>query len=243
MAALPYKDSRSSKKRQVEEMFDNISPKYDLLNHILSVNIDKIWRKRAIKLLHSHKPKLLLDVATGTGDFAIAASKKLSCKVVGIDISEGMLKIGNKKLEDKQLNQQIKLQKADSENLPFPNNFFDSATVAFGVRNFENLKTGLSEILRVIKPGAAFVVLEFSKPKKWPVKQFYFFYFRNVLPLIGKLISKDKNAYTYLPESVKEFPDGTDFLQILNEVGFVKNECFVQTFGIASIYKAIKPEN
>ena len=243
MAALPYKNSEKTKKKQVEEMFDNISPRYDLLNHLLSVNIDKIWRKRAIRMLAKFNPKKILDIATGTGDFAIAATKKMNVKVVGIDISEGMLTIGREKVNNKGLSNKIELLKADSEDLPFENQIFDAAIVGFGVRNFENLKVGLQEIQRVLKPGAVFLVLEFSKPAKTPFKQLYFFYFKYVLPFIGKLISKDKSAYTYLPDSVKEFPDGESFLQILNEVGFEDTKCYQQTFGIASIYKAVKPEN
>jgi demethylmenaquinone methyltransferase/2-methoxy-6-polyprenyl-1,4-benzoquinol methylase len=243
MAALPYKQSGQSKKDQVEEMFNNISPKYDLLNHLLSANIDRIWRKKTIKKLSSFRPSYVLDIATGTGDFAVAATKLADVKVVGIDISEGMLDIGRKKIEKKGLTGLVELVKADSENLPFENNLFDAAIVGFGVRNFENLKKGLSEIYRVLKPGAVFYVLEFSKPKKTPVKQIYYFYFKNILPFIGRLVSRDNRAYTYLPESVNEFPDGDKFLTILAEVGFTENKCFPQTFGIASVYEARKLEN
>ena len=241
MAALPNKKSNQSKKGQVEEMFNNISPKYDLLNHLLSVNIDKIWRKKAVNKLKAVQPELVLDVATGTGDFAVAITKLSDVKVIGIDISEGMLNVGRRKIEKKGLTEFVKLLKADSEKLPFENNSFDAATVGFGVRNFENLEKGLSEIFRVLKPEAKFLVLEFSKPKKAPFKQLYYFYFTKVLPLIGRLISKDSNAYTYLPESVNEFPDGERFLTILADVGFVKNKSFPQTFGIATIYEAYKP--
>ncbi len=243
MAALPYKHSEQSKKGQVEEMFNNISSKYDLLNHLLSFNIDKIWRKNTISKLQSKKPKYILDVATGTGDFAIIASKIEGTKIVGIDISAGMLEVGRKKIEKKGLSDVIELQKADSENLPFEDEIFDAAIVGFGVRNFENLKDGLSEILRVLKPGGVFFVLEFSKPDKSPFKQMYKFYFTRILPLVGRMVSKDSRAYTYLPESVNEFPDGERFLTILAEVGFVSNSCFPQTFGIASIYEAFKKEN
>jgi len=243
MAALPYKQSKQSKKDQVEEMFNNISPKYDLLNHLLSANIDKIWRKKTIKKLSSFRPSNVLDIATGTGDFAIAATRLAGVKVVGIDISEGMLEVGRKKIERYGLADSVELLKADSENLPFKDNWFDAAIVGFGVRNFENLKKGLSEIYRVLKPGAVFYVLEFSKPKKTPVKQLYHFYFKNILPFIGRLVSRDSRAYTYLPESVNEFPDGDKFLTILAEVGFAENKCFPQTFGIASIYEARKLEN
>ncbi len=241
--ALPYKQSQQSKKGQVEEMFDNISPKYDLLNHLLSVNIDKIWRKNTIRKLRVYNPSLILDIATGTGDFAVAATKLPEVKVIGIDISEGMLAVAREKIHKKKLDQRISVQKADSENLPFDDNSFDASVVGFGVRNFEHLKVGLSEILRVLKPGSVFYVLEFSKPSKTPFKQLYKFYFKRILPTIGRLISKDKSAYTYLPESVAEFPDGDDFLAILAEVGFENNRCYRQTFGIASIYEAHKPKN
>jgi demethylmenaquinone methyltransferase / 2-methoxy-6-polyprenyl-1,4-benzoquinol methylase len=243
MAVLPYKNSSQSKKNQVEEMFDNISPKYDLLNHLLSVNIDKIWRKNAIKKVKVFAPQNILDVATGTGDFAIAATRIKNVRVTGIDISEGMLEIGRKKVERKKLSGQIELIKADSENLPFDKDTFDAATVGFGVRNFENLEKGLSEIFRVLKPGGVFVVLEFSKPKKTPFKQLYYFYFTKILPALGRLISKDNSAYTYLPESVKTFPDGEDFIDILNNVGFVESSSHQQTFGIATIYFSRKAKN
>ena len=243
MAALPYKHSEQSKKNQVEEMFNNISPKYDLLNHLLSFNIDKIWRKNAIRKLNRKKPSLILDIATGTGDFAIAASKIEGTKVIGIDISEGMLEVGKRKIGKKGLSSIIELQKADSENIPFEDEKFDAAIIGFGVRNFENLKKGLSEIFRVLKPGGILYILEFSKPLKSPFKQIYRFYFTKILPFIGQMVSKDSRAYTYLPESVNEFPDGDRFLVILAEVGFVNNRCFPQTFGIASIYEAFKVEN
>jgi len=240
MAALPYNHSENSKKKQVEEMFDNISSRYDLLNHLLSVNIDKIWRRKTIKKLRSFHPSNILDVATGTADFAIEAAKLNNVKIVGIDISEGMLEVGRTKVEKKALVNVIELRKADSENLPFEDNTFDSAIVGFGVRNFESLKKGLAEILRVLKPGGVFFILEFSKPQKAPIKQLYQFYFTRILPLIGKTVSKDARAYTYLPESVNEFPDGELFLTILAEVGFVENKSFPQTFGVASIYEAHK---
>lgn len=241
--ALPYKNSEQNKKGQVEEMFDNISHRYDLLNHLLSVNIDKLWRKRTIKKLKHHNPEHILDIATGTGDFAVTATKLGDVRITGIDISEGMLNVARKKIIKKRLDKQINLKKADSENLPFNDSFFDAAIVGFGVRNFENLKKGLSEIQRVLKPGGYFYVLEFSKPDKTPFKQLYKFYFKSVLPLIGRIVSKDKSAYTYLPESVDEFPDGDNFLAILAGVGFENNKCFRQTFGIASIYEAQKPAN
>lgn len=243
MAALPNKNSEQSKKDQVEEMFDNISPKYDLLNHVLSANIDRLWRKNTINKLKFYKPGLILDIATGTADFAVAATMIKGVKVIGIDISEGMLEVGQKKIERKKLTDTINLIKADSENLPFENDKFDAAIVGFGVRNFENLKKGLAEIKRVLKPGAVFYVLEFSKPVKSPYKHIYQFYFNKILPLIGRAVSKDSSAYTYLPESVNEFPDGDKFLTILADVGFVDNRYFLQTFGIATIYEAHKSEN
>lgn len=243
MTVLPNKNSVQSKKNQVEEMFDNISPKYDLLNHVLSANIDKLWRRKAIKMLKPYQPELILDVATGTADFAIAATRIKGAKVVGIDISEGMLQVGRMKVEKNGLTNSIELIKADSESLPFASNKFDAAIVGFGVRNFETLKTGLSEINRVLKPGGVFFVLEFSKPQKSPYKNLYQFYFTKILPFIGKIVSKHSNAYTYLPESVNEFPDGEKFLTILADVGFVKNKYFLQTFGIATIYEAHKSEN
>lgn len=243
MAALPDKQSTQSKKVQVEEMFDNISDSYDLLNHLLSVNIDKIWRRNTIKKLSRFQPKTILDIATGTGDFAVAATKIKGAKITGIDISAGMLEVGRKKVKRKNLTDIIDLQKADSENLPFKDDYFDAAIVGFGVRNFENLEKGLAEIFRVIKPGGSFYVLEFSKPQKTPFKQFYKFYFTRILPLVGRMVSKDINAYTYLPESVNEFPSGELFLTILADVGFIENLCFPQTFGIASIYEAHKAKN
>ena len=191
-------------------------------------------------MLSPYHPELIVDIATGTADFAVAATKINGAKVVGIDISEGMLEVGRRKIEKKALANVIDLIKADSENLPFENDKFDAAIVGFGVRNFENLKKGLSEIKRVLKPGGVFFILEFSKPEKSPYKQIYQFYFTKVLPFIGRQISKDSNAYTYLPESVNEFPDGEKFLTILADVGFVGNKCFLQTFGIASIYEAHK---
>ena len=241
MAALPYKQSKQSKKGQVEEMFDNISPRYDFLNHVLSLNIDKIWRRKTINKLKPYQPENILDIATGTGDFAVAALKLGDVKVTGIDISEGMLNVGREKIKAKKLDKQIQFRKADSEQLPFDEGAFDAAIVGFGVRNFENLKKGLAEIQRVLKPGGVFFVLEFSKPVSFPFKQIYLFYFTRILPLIGRMVSKDSRAYTYLPESVNEFPDGDRFLTILADVGFVQNECYRQTFGIASIYKAHKP--
>jgi len=242
MAAVPYKNSNQSKKVQVEEMFDQISHRYDLLNHILSVNIDKAWRRRAVRMLKAIQPKTILDIATGTADFALAAEKLKPEKITGIDLSEGMLKIGRQKVEKKGLSHLIELRKADSEALPFDNQSFDAAIVGFGVRNFENLEQGLAEIFRVLRPGGVFVVLEFSLPKSKVFRELYFFYFLKVLPWLGRLVSKDNRAYTYLPESVREFPDGEDFARILEKAGFEKCRWVPQTFGIATIYEAQKPK-
>jgi demethylmenaquinone methyltransferase/2-methoxy-6-polyprenyl-1,4-benzoquinol methylase len=239
MDVVPYKDSLS-KKDQVAKMFNNISRRYDFLNQLLSLGIDKMWRKRAIGVLEPLKPKILLDVATGTGEFALEALKLNPDKIYGIDIADGMLDIGRKKILAKNVNAKVELLHGDSENIPFGENKFDAATVAFGVRNFENLKRGLSEILRVLKPGGMVVILEFSKPTSFPFKQVYSFYFRFILPRIGSMVSHDKAAYTYLPKSVEAFPDGEDFLRILHDVGFKNTQCSSLTFGISSIYIGTK---
>jgi demethylmenaquinone methyltransferase / 2-methoxy-6-polyprenyl-1,4-benzoquinol methylase len=240
MTVVPYKDENSGKKEQVARMFDNISHRYDFLNHFLSLGIDKIWRKKAIKYLEASKPRIILDVATGTGDFAIQAMSLNPQKIYGIDISEGMLEVGKAKIKDRNLTDRIELQQGDSENLPFGENKFDAVTVAFGVRNFENLEKGLREIFRVLKPGGQLVVLEFSHPRAFPMKQAYSFYFKVILPQVGKFVSSDKSAYTYLPESVEAFPDGANFLRILENVGFKHTQCKALTFGISSIYSATK---
>ena len=236
MNVLPYKDKNTSKKEQIAAMFNSISGKYDFLNHFLSLGIDILWRKRAVRLLKKHQPKLILDIATGTGDFAIEALSLNPEKIIGVDISEGMLSVGREKLIKKNLTDKIELISGDSEFLPFKDNFFDAVIVSFGVRNFENLEKGLSDMLRVLKPGGKVVILEFSKPKSFPFKQIYQFYFQWILPKIGKLISKNHAAYTYLPDSVEAFPDGDDFLNILNKIGFQKNQCTPLTLGISSIY-------
>lgn len=240
MTVTPYKDKNSSKKEQVAEMFDNISPKYDFLNHFLSLGIDIIWRKKAIRLLKKDNPVQILDIATGTGDFAIEALALNPEKVTGVDISEGMLEIGREKLRKRKLDAKIELLKGDSEGLPFPDNKFDAVIVAFGVRNFENLDKGLADMKRVLRPGGKVVILEFSKPRYFPFKQLYQFYFKWILPKIGKLISKDQSAYTYLPESVNAFPDGRDFLDRMEKVGFENTQCKTLTLGISSIYTGKK---
>ena len=221
-------------------MFNNISKKYDFLNHFLSLGIDILWRKKAIRLLKETQPKHILDIATGTGDFALEALKLKPTKVIGIDISEGMLNVGKEKIKQKGLQDVIELKLGDSENLEFKDNTFDAYTVGFGVRNFENLEKGLSEMLRVLKPNGTAIILEFSKPTTFPIKQIYNFYFNKMLPGIGKLVSKDNSAYTYLPESVNAFPDGEKFIEILTKIGYKKTTSITLMFGIASIYKASK---
>ena len=239
MKVVPYNEE-TSKKEQVARMFNNISHRYDFLNHFLSLGIDKLWRKQAINLLRSRSPKLILDVATGTGDFAIQALSLNPDKVIGVDISTGMLDKGRVKIRDQKLESKIELLEGDSENLPFEENKFDAITVAFGVRNFENLELGLREIRRVLKPGGMLVVLEFSKPRAFPFKQLYNFYFKSILPGVGRMVSADKAAYTYLPASVEAFPDGNDFIQVLQRVGFNETQCRTLTFGISSIYTGTK---
>lgn len=240
MTVVPYKDETASKKEQVAQMFDNISPKYDFLNHTLSLGIDNLWRKKAIKLLKEDQPKLILDIATGTGDFAIAALKLNPEKVIGVDISPGMLEVGKNKMVKKGLSEKIEMKLGDSEGLDFEENKFDAVIVAFGVRNFEHLEEGLADMYRVLKENGKVVILEFSQPRMFPMKQIYNFYFRWILPKIGRLISKDSSAYTYLPESVKAFPDGQDFTAILKKIGFKTTTCKPLTFGISSIYTGIK---
>ena len=236
----PYSNSLKGKKEQVAEMFDNIAPKYDFLNHFLSFGIDKIWRRKAIRLLMKYNPANILDVATGTGDFAIESLKTGAQKVVGVDISEEMLAVGRVKIEKLGLGNRIVLQQGDSEELKFSDNSFDAVTVAFGVRNFENLSKGIDEIFRVLKPGGIVCVLEFSKPRYFPVKQLYTFYSFYILPFLGRLFSNDKSAYRYLPESVEVFPDGEDFLAVLMKSGFTQTIQHRQTFGVATIYTGIK---
>lgn len=236
MAVVPYKEDTKGKKDQVASMFNNISKNYDLLNHLLSMGIDILWRKKAIKLLKKERPKKILDIATGTGDFALEALALRPEKVIGVDISEGMLEVGKKKMKERGVEQIIDMQLGDSENLHFPDNTFDAVTVSFGVRNFENLEKGLAEMLRVLKPSGTVCIIEFSKPTAFPFKQLFNFYFTLILPKIGKLISKDQSAYTYLPESVQEFPNGDRFLGILQQLGYKQTRCIPLTFGISSIY-------
>jgi demethylmenaquinone methyltransferase/2-methoxy-6-polyprenyl-1,4-benzoquinol methylase len=233
---VPYKNNEESKKEQVAQMFNSISHKYDFLNHLLSGGIDIIWRKKAIKQLQNKGIKTILDIATGTGDFAIEALKIKPEKIVGVDISEGMLSFGKEKIKKLGLDQIIELTLGDSEKLAFEDNSFDAITVSFGVRNYENLEKGLTDMLRVLKPGGYCLILEFSNPKNFPMKQLYSFYSKAILPLLGRIISKDPAAYTYLPESVKAFPDGQQFLQILQKVGYSETKWIPMTGGICSIY-------
>jgi demethylmenaquinone methyltransferase/2-methoxy-6-polyprenyl-1,4-benzoquinol methylase len=233
----PYQEKESEKREQVELMFNNISPKYDLLNRVLSLGIDTIWRKQALNLLKKDKPEYILDVATGTADLAIEAATRLKpTSIVGIDIAENMLQIGREKITKKKLDKMITLQKGDSEKINFSDNTFDAVIVSFGVRNFQHLELGLSEIHRVLKPGGSIMVLEFSKPQKAPFKQVYQFYFKNILPIVGKMVSKDSAAYTYLPDSVNAFPDGKSFCAILEKIGFSIQHYKPFTFGVCTSY-------
>jgi len=238
---VPYQADQGTKKEQVADMFNNISKTYDFLNHFLSLGIDIIWRKKAINELKALQPKLILDVATGTGDFAFEALSILKPeKIIGVDISSGMLSIAQQKIDKRQLGSSFEVKLGDSEKLPFDDSMFDAVTVAYGVRNFENLETGLADIQRVLKPGGKAVVLEFSKPKVFPVKQLYKLYFNYITPAIGKLFSKDARAYTYLPESVAAFPDGQAFVALMDKTGFKNTKCRPLAFGICSIYTGVK---
>ncbi len=239
---VPYKEKDSSKREQIAEMFDNVSPKYDFLNHLLSGGIDFWWRKKAISMLRAEKPQLILDIATGTGDLAVEAVKQLKPeKVIGVDISEGMLSFGREKMKKLGLENKIELQMGDSEKLQFENNTFDAVIVSFGVRNFENLEKGLTDMCRVTKSGGTCVVMEFSNPKTPVIKQLYNFYNATILPFIGRLVSKDSSAYSYLPESVKAFPEGENFLRVFEKAGFSQTKCIPLTFGVCSIYVGKKP--
>ncbi|MGB3617898.1 MAG: bifunctional demethylmenaquinone methyltransferase/2-methoxy-6-polyprenyl-1,4-benzoquinol methylase UbiE [Catalinimonas sp.] len=240
MTVLPYEERNDPKKQQVADMFDAISPRYDFLNHTLSLGIDRYWRSEALKMLRSRAPRYLLDVATGTADFAIQALTLKPDRIIGVDISEGMLDVGRRKLRRASLDDRIELRSGDSEKLPFADNEFDAVIVAFGVRNFENLEAGLRDIRRVLKPGGAALILEFSQPRG-AIGPAYQAYFRHVLPKIGQWVSGDSSAYTYLPESVAQFPEGGAFLQILEATGFHAPVWRPLTFGIASAYLGQKP--
>lgn len=238
---VPDAGSDLGKKEQVATMFNNIAARYDFLNHFLSMGIDKIWRKKAIKEVSSINPSMILDVATGTGDLAIAASTNVkNAKITGVDIADMMLEEGRKKIKKQNLSNVITMQLADSEHLPFASGLYDAVMCAYGVRNFENLETGLKEMNRVMRSGGKLVILEFSQPTAFPIKQLYSFYFRYILPSIGKLFSKHSTAYTYLPESVNVFPDGERFCSILNSCGFKNAIARPLTFGVTTLYTASK---
>jgi demethylmenaquinone methyltransferase/2-methoxy-6-polyprenyl-1,4-benzoquinol methylase len=227
-------------KQYVRSLFNSIAYRYDLLNHLLSGGIDLYWRRRAVEHLRDIRPKRILDVATGTADFAIATLRLQPEKVIGVDIAEKMLGLGRKKLRSRGLDSAVTLESGDAENLPFSAGEFDAAIVAFGARNFENLELGLSEMNRILRPGGKIIVLEFSRPGHFPIRQLYFLYFQYVLPLIGRLLSRNKEAYTYLPDTVMRFPEGEEFMDIMRRVGFRQISEERLTFGIASIYGGIK---
>ena len=234
----PY-NSIQSKKNQVENMFDNIASKYDFLNRLLSLRIDVFWRKTLVEWLKNDKPKLVLDVATGTGDLAIVIHKVLGVRVIGLDLSQKMLNVGIEKIKALNLQNEISMLKGDAECLPFEDNQFDAVSVAFGVRNFENLEKGLEELKRVVKEKSNVYILEFSQVEGF-FAPFYLFYFKYILPKIGQLISKDSQAYTYLPHSVHDFPYGEKMKNILLKIGFSKVEYKKLSLGIVTIYKATK---
>ncbi len=236
MAIVTPYNNTNSKKEQVKDMFNNIAHRYDFMNTFLSLGIHHLWRKKAIRLISKNNPKHILDVATGTADFAIEALKLNPSKVTGIDLSESMLAEGRKKLIQKNIQNKIELLQGDCENLPFTENTFDAITAGFGVRNFENLEKGLSNMHRVLKPGGTIAILEFSKPSIFPVKQLFNFYFTVICPFLGRMFSKDTSAYSYLHESVNAFPSGKEFTDIMQKTGFKDNTRHSLTFGVASIY-------
>ncbi len=235
----PYNTDKS-KKEEVAQMFNNISARYDFLNHFLSLGIDHIWRRKAVNTLREIQPKRILDLATGTGDFAIALLKLNPTQIIGMDISSGMLEVGKNKMKAKHVSHIIDMQLGDSENMPFEDGYFDAITVGFGVRNYEHLEKGLTEMLRVTRVGGKIVILEFSKPKRFPIKQAFGFYSRFIIPFFGKRISKDEKAYAYLPESVAAFPEGKAFTDILSKLGYNQVESTLVSGGIATIYTGIK---
>ena len=236
----PYKDSSLSKKEQVTQMFDNISGNYDGLNRVISMGIDVKWRNKVVALVADKNPETILDIATGTGDLVILMSKTSAKKIIGLDISPGMLEVGKEKIEKAHLTGRIEMVLGDSENMQFADNYFDAITVSFGIRNFETLEKGLAEIYRVLKPDGIFVILETSVPTQFPFKQGYAFYTRFILPLIGKLFSKDNNAYSYLSESAANFPFGENLNNILRKISFINCKAMPQTLGVATIYTATK---
>lgn len=236
----PYNKDKTSKKEQVAKMFDAIAGRYDFLNHFLSLGIDIVWRKIAVREIAKVNPKMILDIATGTGDLAIEASRLNPTQVIGVDISNNMLDVGREKMKKKSLDKLVDMQYGDSENLSFEDNTFDAVTAGFGVRNFENLDKGLSEMCRVMKVGGKLAILEPAEPKIFPFKQLYGLYFKVILPLLGKLFSKDNSAYTYLPESVAAFPSRNAFIKELEKAGFKEPKFKALTFGIAALYTATK---
>ena len=236
----PYQDSEQSKKEQVAQMFDNISGNYDGLNKIISLGTDASWKKKILQMVQLQHPTNILDIATGTGDLAILFAETSAKEIIGLDISQGMLDIGKKKIEAKKLNTKIQMVLGDGENIPYSDNYFDVITVAYGVRNFENLEKGLSEILRVLKPNGTFIILETSVPTQFPFKQGYYVYTNFIMPTIGKLFSKDQKAYTYLSNSAQNFPFGEALNNILRKIGFIDVKDLPQTMGVATIYKATK---
>ena len=236
----PYSKDKTSKKEQVAKMFDAIAGRYDFLNHFLSLGIDIVWRKIAVREIAKVNPKMILDIATGTGDLAIETSRLNPSQVIGVDISNNMLDVGREKMKKKSLDKLIDMQYGDSENLSFKDNTFDAVTAGFGVRNFENLDKGLSEMCRVMKVGGKLAILEPAEPKIFPFKQLYGLYFKVILPLLGKLFSKDNSAYNYLPESVAAFPSRDAFIQELEKAGFKEPKYRPLTFGIAALYTATK---
>jgi len=232
----PYSHSEKTRKAQITEMFDNIAPGYDFLNHFLSLGIDILWRKKAIRMLNMHKPERVLDIASGTGDFAFEALKMQPGEVIGLDISPGMLLVAKEKISKRKKEGLIRMELGESEQLPYPDHFADAITVGFGARNFENLDKSLTEMWRVLKPGGKAVILEPSFPRTFPMKQLFGLYFKNILPLLGRLFSKDSHAYTYLPQSVAAFPEGEDFLKICRKAGFHNAEWHPLTLGICALY-------
>lgn len=236
----PYKNSELDKKEQVTQMFDNISKEYDVLNRVISFRADKKWRKKVVQLVGETKPEKILDIATGTGDLAIELANTNASKIIGLDISQGMLEVGKEKIKKLDLSDKIEMILGDSEELPFKDNYFDAITVAFGIRNFENLEKGLSEIYRTLKTNGIFVILETSVPTKFPFNVGYHLYTKKIMPLVGKLFSKDKSAYKYLANSAVNFPHGKALNNILEKIGFISIEDQPQLFGAASIYVAKK---
>ena len=236
----PYQDSNLGKKEQVAQMFDTISENYDGLNRVISFGTDAKWKKKILKMVAAKQPKSILDIATGTGDLAILFATTSATEIIGLDISQGMLDIGKKKIAAQNLDSKIQMVLGDGENIPYPDNYFDAITVAYGVRNFENLEKGLTDILRTLKPGGQLIILETSVPTQFPFKQGYYVYTNFIMPTIGKLLSKDKKAYQYLSTSAQNFPFGEALNNILRKIGFIDVKHLPQTFGVATIYQASK---